>query len=88
MEEIPVLTPDNERQHLKKSQYFELQDSLSLYLGKVVNVLNKNDVAPLKYIQPNIKQVLLNRRRLDFIKKLELDVLNEGLEKKEFEIYE
>jgi hypothetical protein len=87
MKEIPAITYDNQDRYLKKSQFFELQDSLGVYLGKVTNVLDVNDVAPLTYIEPNIKQIILNRRRLEKMRKLENDVLDEAIQKNEFEIY-
>ena len=88
MEEIPPLTYLNQEKHLKKSQFFELQDSLGVYLGRIIDVLEVNEIAPLSYVEPNIKQLILNRRRLDFIKNLETEILDEALRKNEFEIYE
>lgn len=88
MEEIPPLNYLNQEKHLKKSQFFELQDSLGVYLGRIVDVLEVNEIAPLSYVEPNIKQLILNRRRLDFIKNLETEILDEALRKNEFEIYE
>lgn len=61
--EIPPLTVENQRKYIKKSQFFELQDSLGVYLGHVTNLLEVNDEAPLSYIKPEIRQVLLNRRK-------------------------
>jgi len=87
MKEIPVIDYSNQDRYLKKSQFFELRDSLGVYLGKVTNVLEANDVAPLKYIEPNIKRIILNRRRLEHMRKLESDVLDEAIKKNEFEIY-
>ncbi|MEH6682648.1 MAG: peptidyl-prolyl cis-trans isomerase [Sediminicola sp.] len=87
VKEIAPLTFDNEALYLKKSQFFELQDSLGVYLGKVTDVLNVNDVAPLSFIKPNIEQVLLNRRRLEYMRRLEAEIMDEAIKKKEFEIY-
>lgn len=87
IEEIPPLNFDNQDRYLKKSQFFELEDSLGVYLGKVNEVLQINDVAPLSFIKPTIKQVLLNRRRLDYIRKLETDIIDEAIKKKDFEVY-
>ncbi|MCK0158345.1 peptidyl-prolyl cis-trans isomerase [Cellulophaga sp. F20128] len=86
--EVPPLTDDNQHLYLKKSQFFELQDSLGVYLTKVVDVLERNDIAPLAHISPTIKRVLLNRRRLNFLKNLEVDIIDEAIKNKEFEIYE
>lgn len=88
MEEIPVLTLENQSKYLKKSQFFELQDSLGVYLAKINNILEINDIAPLSYMEPTIKQVLLNRRKLNYMKKLESEILDEGIKQKEFEVYE
>ena len=51
-------------------------------------MLEINDIAPLTYIEPTIKQLLLNRRKLDYMKKLEVEVMDEAIKEKEFEVYE
>lgn len=86
-EEIPPLTLKNQDRYLKKSQFFELQDSLGVYLAKITGVHKINDIAPLSYIEPSIKQVLLNRRKLDYIRKLETEIIDEAIKEKEFEVY-
>ena len=88
MEEISPLTSANEKQYLKKSQFFEIQDSLEVYLGKVTDVLEINDIAPFEYIKPEIRQLIINRRRLDYVKKLKTEIIDEAIQKNEFEIYE
>jgi len=85
--EIPPLTTKNEKEYLKKSQFFELEDTKGVYLTKVINVLRPKDIAPLSYIEPTIKQVLLSRRRLNYIRKLETEVIDEAVKDKEFEVY-
>jgi len=85
--EIPPLTFENEDRYLKKSQFFELQDSLGVYLAKVTDVLYPNDTSPLSFIKPSIKQVLLNRRRLELIRKLETEIIDDAIKDKEFEVY-
>lgn len=86
--EIPPLTFENEEKYLKKSQFFELQDSLGVYLAKVTDVLDVNEESPLSFVKPTIKQVLLNRRRLEHIRKLETEIIDDAIKDKEFEVYE
>lgn len=88
IDEIPPLTLDNQERYLKKSQFFELEDAIGVYLAKVTGSLQVNDVAPLSYVEPTLKQVLLNRRKLDYIRKLETEVIDEAIKDKEFEVYE
>lgn len=88
LDEIPLLNADNEGQYLKKSQFFELEDEQGVYLAEVRDVLNVNDIAPLSYIEPTLRQVLLNRRKLSYLRSLEVDLINEAIQRKEFEIYD
>ncbi len=86
IEKIPVLK-NQEKQLLKKSNFVQLQDSIGVYLVKIKDVLTINDIAPLTYVKPTIKQIILNRRKLDLIKKLEKDITKDALKNKKFEIY-
>ena len=61
---------------------------MGVYLAKVLDVLQVNDIAPLNYIEPTIRQVLLNRRKLDYIRKLETEIIDEATKENEFEVYE
>ncbi len=83
---LPVLMGNNE-QVLKKSNFSQLQDSLGVYLVKIENVLNPNDTAPLSYVKPTLKQIILNKRKLELIKKLETDITKDAIETNNFEIY-
>tara|TARA_R110002167_G_scaffold36675_19_gene115795 strand:+ start:143 stop:1036 length:894 start_codon:yes stop_codon:yes gene_type:complete len=87
IDEIPPLTPANEDRYLKKSQFFEMEDAKGVYLTMIVDVLQPNDIAPLSFIEPTIKQVLVSRRKLDYIRKLETEIIDEAIKDKEFEVY-
>lgn len=87
MEEIPPITIENQDKYLKKSQFFEMKDALGVYLAKVEDVRKINDIAPLLYIESTIKQVLLNRRKLDYIRRLETEIIDEAIKENEFEVF-
>lgn len=88
IEEIPPLNHDNVDKQLRKSEFLNLEDDNGIYMAKILDVRDAKDVAPLSFIEPTIEQVLLNRRRLDFIRKLETDVIDEAIQDKEFEVYD
>ena len=88
MQEIPPLEPDNESRYLKNSQFFELQDAMGVYLVHVNEVLQVNEIAPYTYVEPQIRQVVLNRRKLDYIRKLETEIMDEATKDNEFEVYD
>ena len=54
---------------------------------KIEDVLNPNDTAPLSYVKPTLKQIILNKRKLELIKKLETDITKDAIETNNFEIY-
>lgn len=85
--EIPPLSHENQGKYLNNSQFFELEDANGVYLAKILEVRNVNDAAPLSYIEPTLRQVLLNRRKLEYARKLETEIIDEAIKDKEFELY-
>lgn len=86
-EKIGVLNSENKKELLKKSNFIQLKDSLDLYLMQIEDVLNQNDLAPQVYVKPTIKQIVINKRKLELIKQLEKDITKDAIKNKQFEIY-
>ncbi|MEJ6662894.1 MAG: peptidylprolyl isomerase [Flavobacteriaceae bacterium] len=86
MERLPILKETN-MARLKNDKITQLQDSLGLYLLKIVAVLDRNDPAPLAYVAPTIRQIILNRRKQELTIKLEKDITKDAIRNKTFEIY-
>ena len=84
---IPVINSDNKKELLKKSNFVQLKDSLGLYLMQINEVLHRNDIAPIEYVMPTIKQIVINKRKLEFIKQLEKDITKDAIKNKQFEIF-
>lgn len=87
IEKIPVANQSNKNQLLKKSNFVQLKDSLGVYLMQINDVLVRNDTAPLEYVKPTIDQIVINKRKLEFIKELEKDITKDAIKNKQFEIY-
>jgi len=81
---LPIL---KEIEKLKKNQFIQKEDSLGVYLLAVKNILYRNDIAPKSYVIPTIKQMILHKRKLDLIKKIEQTLVNDAISKKQFEQY-
>lgn len=73
---------------LKKDKFIQHSDSLSLYLIFVKDVLEVGDQAPLDYVKPTLKQILLNKKKLQFAKEFEKNITKDALEDNHFEIYD
>jgi hypothetical protein len=87
IKKIPAVNAENKNQLLKKSNFIQLKDSLGVYLMQINDVLLRNDTAPLEYVKPTIDQIVINKRKLELIKKLEKDITKDAIKNKQFEIY-
>lgn len=65
---------------------FEYQDSTSHYFVFVKELKQKNTSAPVAYIRSNIANIILNKRKLEMVKKLEKDIFNEAVGKNQFKV--
>ncbi len=72
---------------LKKTKFIQKKDSLGLYLVAVKDVLKRNDIAPLNYIAPTIKQLILHKRKLELIRDIEKTLLNDAIQNEHFKEY-
>jgi len=84
---IPAINADNKKELLKKSNFIQHKDSLGLYLMQIKEVLYRNDTAPIEYVMPTIKQIVINKRKLELIKQLEKDITKDAIKNKQFEIF-
>lgn len=73
---------------LKKQNFIQLKDSLGLYLMQVKDVLEIGQPAPLAYVTPTLKQIIINKRKLKLVNQLKSEIVNDALRNKKFEIYE
>ena len=84
---VSVITPENKNELLKKSNFIQLKDSLGVYLMQINDVLLRYETAPLEYVRPTIKQIVINQRKLELIRELEKDITKDAIKNKQFEIY-
>lgn len=84
---IPILKEMDKAALLKKDNFIQKEDSLSLYLVAVKQVLYRNEIAPKSYITPTIKQMILHQRKLILLKSIEETLIDDANKKRQFEIY-
>ena len=86
-EKVSFLNNENFDYYLKKENYFEVKDSLDLYLFKVVQMLDQNQIAPFPYIENTIKNIVFNKKKIGFLKEFDKDILRDAIKTKKFETY-
>ena len=73
---------------LKKPNFIQLNDSLGLYLIQINKVLAPRSQAPIEYVLPTLRQIIINQRKLKLIGQLKNEIVNDAIKNKKFEIYE
>ncbi|MFA5297351.1 MAG: peptidyl-prolyl cis-trans isomerase [Lutibacter sp.] len=85
--EVPIFKTEDKQQLLKKDNFIQKEDSLSLYLVAIKQVLQRNEIAPKSYIKPTIKQMILHQRKLLLLRNIEETLIKDATKKQQFEIY-
>ena len=83
LKEIPIKTYDQES-FLKSNRFVEIQDSSGLYLMNIKGFKTRDEISPISVEKQNIKNILINQRKLSIVKEMEENLYKKG----EFEIYE
>tara|TARA_B110000285_G_scaffold58996_1_gene67630 strand:- start:289 stop:1188 length:900 start_codon:yes stop_codon:yes gene_type:complete len=84
---LPIINENNFENYLKKSQFFLVEDAFEVYLLFVNNYMLRNEVAPLVSIENTIRKIVFNKRKLDFIKQFDKEILQDAIRTKKFELY-
>lgn len=86
-EQLYHLSSQQQEQFLKSLDYFEVKDSLALYLFQLVERLDRGNVAPFSYVEKTIRDIVFNQRKLKFLRSFDNDVLQDAIKTKKFEKY-
>jgi len=78
---------ENEENFLKRNTFFETSDSVSVYLISIRDYRLRTSIAPFEYVKNDIKRIIWNTRRFEFIQSLENGIYNEALKENSFKIY-
>lgn len=88
LNKIPILKKQDKTKLLKEKNFIQLRDSTGVYLVMIKDILKRKEIAPIEYIKPTIRQIILNKRKLELIKKIEKEITKDAVENKQFEVYD
>ncbi len=86
IEGIP-LKVDKPGRFLSYTTNIDVSDLLFNYFIHINERMPEGQVAPLEMVQNNIRSVILNKRKIEFIQNLENSVYKDGLSRNQVEIY-
>jgi len=67
--------------------YFEQQDEVFYYFLNVTEFLSPGDFAPFEYARPVVQEMLVNQRKIEFLKKTEDDIYQRALNKGDVKLF-
>lgn len=77
----------NQEIYLKNNRFIEIKDHPYWYFINLKDFKIKEDVSPLDFEKNRIRSIILNKRKLQLLKKLEDDIYSDATENQQIEIY-
>jgi len=84
--EVPLESDDQER-WLARNSAVELKDDKFSYFIVIREYRLRNSVAPIEYIRGQVRTIILNNRRNDFLQELEDGIYNEAVSNNTLKLY-
>ncbi len=86
LKQVPIKTY-NQEDFLKNHKSFEYQDSAYIYLVRFKDFKVKESVSPLSFEKQRIKDIMVNKRKIELITQMREAVYAKALKNSDFEIY-
>ncbi len=84
---IPPLNISILNSSLKKRDFFVFKDSLQVYLLKVFDFKEYKTTAPYEIVEGNIERILINRKKLNFFKNFDKEILDDAIQTNKLEFF-
>jgi hypothetical protein len=83
----PLAEIPNKIQFLRSYNYYETSDDEFLYFLKIDAYKILDNVSPLEFVKEDIRNIILNKRKVELARKLEDDVYENAAKRKDFEVF-
>lgn len=84
---INVLDDEEIDRIVKKTLYIVKEDSLDVYLVKINRFKGINDKPPLTYIYRRIEELIINKKKVDFIKNFDKEIIENAKQENIFKVF-
>lgn len=78
---------ENQENFLRRNTFFESNDSTDIYMLTIRDYRLRGTLAPFDYVKDDIKRIIWNTRRFDFIQSLENGIYNDALKENRLKIF-
>jgi hypothetical protein len=76
----------NQDDFLRRNTWFEARDTSSVYMLTLRDYKLRTSIAPFDYVKNDIKSIILNNRRFEFLQTLENGIYNQAIKENTFKI--
>ena len=80
LSEIPLET-SNPYAYLNRTKRFTCEDTVMVYFVEVNELRIANSYSPLEYVKNRIRKMILNKRRITLIERIEENIISNAIEK-------
>lgn len=77
----------NQEDFIRRNKFYETRDSVSVYLTAINEFRLRGTLSPFEYVREDIKRIIWNNRRIEFIQELENGIYNEAVRENGFKLY-
>jgi hypothetical protein len=68
-------------------KYFNTSDDQYEYYVSISDLMDEGELAPFEFVKGSIRSILLNKKRIEFVKQIEEEIYEEGLKQKVVKFY-
>ncbi len=86
LKQVPIVTYNKENL-LKNTKLIEFYDRGFLYLVRIVDYELKDEISPYELEKNNIKRIILNNRKIEFLDNLGVDIYQKAKNENQIEVF-
>lgn len=87
LQNLPIIPPNEFTNYLKKSQFFFFEDAIEVYLLYVCDYRLANQNAPFSMVKNTIRKIIFSRKKIEYIKEFDQEILQDAIQTNKFEIF-
>ena len=84
---INFINQDNKSRYFKKNRLFTIEESNYTNFFIVNDILISGNIPPISYLYERIKSTIINQRKLDLLKNINKEILNDALISNKYEVF-
>jgi len=86
LKNIPEEITD-QKAYLEKNRFLESSDKVYYYIVYIRDYRLEGQVSPIEYVEGDIRNLILSKQKIEFLKQIEKDIYKEGIDNNRVKLY-